>query len=94
MPEYIVTSPLHHDGKPVAVGDTVTMDAKDAKPLLAKNVLAASKAAVAGYDSWTVPNLKALLDERQVSYDAAAKKADLVALAQSLGPQGSGEEEN
>lgn len=45
MPEYIVMSPLHHDGNPMGVGDTVTMDSKGAKPLLAKGVLTASKAA-------------------------------------------------
>lgn len=44
MPDYIVTSPLHHDGESLAIGDLVKMDVKDAKPLLAKGVIAAAKA--------------------------------------------------
>lgn len=44
MPEYIVMSALHHDGKPFNLGDSVTMEAKTAKPLLAKGVIMIPKA--------------------------------------------------
>lgn len=45
MPEYIVMSPLHHDGKLFGLGDSVTMESQAAKPLLAKGVIVVPKAA-------------------------------------------------
>jgi len=39
MPQYPVNEPLKHDGQAYAPGDTVDMDAKAAKPLLALGVL-------------------------------------------------------
>jgi hypothetical protein len=45
MPEYIVMSPLHHDGKFFGQGDGVAMEAQAAKPLLAKGVIVVPKAA-------------------------------------------------
>lgn len=40
MPKFTVSSPLEHDGKAYAVGDTITVGNKVAAPLLAAGVLA------------------------------------------------------
>lgn len=39
MPKFIVQQPLKHNGDDLTIGDTVELSAKDAKPLLAADIL-------------------------------------------------------
>lgn len=48
MPKFIVQHPLKHDGKDLAIGDTVELSLKDAKPLQDAGALGAK---AAGKDS-------------------------------------------
>lgn len=47
MPQYIVKDPLRHDGEDIAIGETVELTVKAAKPLLDAGVIEPAPAAKA-----------------------------------------------
>lgn len=86
MPKYIVNSPLHHDGKPYAVGVKVEMKEAQAVRLLELGVVAQAEETQADIDKMTVAELTDALGNLKVEIPAGAKKADLVKLLQDAAP--------
>lgn len=83
MPNYIVNSPLHHDGKPYAVGAKVEMKETQAARLLELGVVAlVEEAKGSALDKMTVAELTEALAKLKVEIPAGAKKADLAKLLQ------------
>ena len=80
-----ITSPVKHDGVLYLVGDECevkrTADAERLERLDVAVVLEADTEKP-DYTKMTNAELKALLDEKDIAYEASAVKADLIALLQ------------
>jgi hypothetical protein len=81
MQKYTVNSPLHHDGKPYAIGAQVELKEAQASRLLELGVVVlAEDGQESDIDKMTVAQLTDALVELKVATPAGAKKADLVKL--------------
>jgi hypothetical protein len=81
MPKYTVKTPLHHDGKPYAIGAVVKIEEERAVRLLELGVVApVEEGPATDIDKMTVAELTDALGRLKVDIPSGAKKGDLIAL--------------